>query len=69
MSLILIVIKNGCLIYYNSLHNTFFHFISAIHIITRIIDHLLFDFCFFSICLFGWFLIMFKFALSKNFNL
>ena len=41
--------------YYDSLHNIFFYFISAFPIITRIINHLLFDFYFFSlsVCLVG----------------
>ena len=64
------VIKNGSLIYYDSLHNVYiFYFISAFPIITRIIDHLLFDFYFFSTCLFIWFLFTFKFAERKHFNL
>ena len=62
-----IVIKNDSLIYYDSLHNIFFYFISAFPIITRIIDDLLFDFYSFSICLFGWFLLMFKFAVGTKF--
>lgn len=65
----IIVIKNDSLIYYDSLHNipVFFYFISAFPIITRIIDDLLFDFYSFSICLFGWFLLMFKFAVGTKF--
>ena len=39
--------------YYDSLHNIFFYFISAFPVITRIINHLLFDFYFF-LYLFVW---------------